>query len=718
MSATLRSFVDIFSTDFGTEEKPVQLTKIEIPKIQRDYAQGRDSKEVQIVRNRFLQALFDAVTQKPITLDFIYGDINENGVLVPLDGQQRLTTLFLLHWYAAKKDAISDEACVCLQKFSYETRFSARKFCEILCRFNPDFASEKNISLQIINQSWFPLEWKKDPTISAMLNMLDAIAEQFKSVNNLWQKLCGGAIKFYFLPIKNLGLTDDLYIKMNSRGKPLTKFEHFKAELERNIKIVDEDLAKSIIYKIDTSWTDLLWNYKDRNKIIDDKFLNYFKYICSVIYYKNGESCQGKNFNEFNLVNNLFSSKNENAKKNIQFLEQMFDCWLNLPNGRNPQEFQSLYISLAHAPGKIIAAKTDVFKDCLETSILPLGTRVLLYAIVVYLMNRDSVTEQQFIRRLRIIQNLIRNSSDEISDSLIGQGRNRMPNILKQVDSIVLKGCIDDGISANFNVYQLKEEKEKITWVEQNDDKAETLYKLEDHELLYGQVGILGLDNIDLSEGFSELFKNPKDIVMQALMMKGNYAQYNGNLVYQLGSPQKNIAWEKLFHQSSGSQNFEITRKVLIALLTEVANPSETLLKAKILDYLNTCESRNLYCFEYYYVKYPWFRKAEFGKYQCSNLKENPYNILVMQTKTKPSENSYQPFLRELGVGSLDRENHGRFLKIGDLTLRCDKKGFLVSKIVDGKEEKEEIRVNQDEKGIDIENRIEKMKQWLREKNL
>lgn len=37
-----------------------------------------------------------------------------------------------------------------------------------------------------------------------------------------------------------MGLTDELYIKMNSRGKPLTVFEHFKAELEREIRALDE----------------------------------------------------------------------------------------------------------------------------------------------------------------------------------------------------------------------------------------------------------------------------------------------------------------------------------------------------------------------------------------------------------------------------------------------------------------------------------------------
>ena len=74
--------------------------KIVIPIIQRDYAQGRIGKEY--LREPFLGQLFDALQQQntELVLDFVYGSV-EKGVLYPLDGQQRLTTLWLLHWYLA-----------------------------------------------------------------------------------------------------------------------------------------------------------------------------------------------------------------------------------------------------------------------------------------------------------------------------------------------------------------------------------------------------------------------------------------------------------------------------------------------------------------------------------------------------------------------------------------------------------------------------------------
>ena len=97
MSTSKHSFMDIFETEFPVGQDSVRLQKIIIPIIQRDYAQGRDDVDVRRIRGRFLEALYRAVTEIPITLDFVYGDIDLNGVMTPLDGQQRLTTLFLLH---------------------------------------------------------------------------------------------------------------------------------------------------------------------------------------------------------------------------------------------------------------------------------------------------------------------------------------------------------------------------------------------------------------------------------------------------------------------------------------------------------------------------------------------------------------------------------------------------------------------------------------------
>ena len=113
----------------------IKNNEIEIPIIQRDYAQGRIGKEN--LRKTFLNDLKKALDDErnELKLDFVYS--SEGSRLNPLDGQQRLTTLWLLHWYIAlKAGVLKDGNCKILNRFSYETRISSREFCRSLCNSN------------------------------------------------------------------------------------------------------------------------------------------------------------------------------------------------------------------------------------------------------------------------------------------------------------------------------------------------------------------------------------------------------------------------------------------------------------------------------------------------------------------------------------------------------------------------------------------------------
>ena len=226
--------------------------KIEIPIIQRDYAQGRVGKEE--LRKSFLRDLKGALgTNKQMKLDFVYGT-NENGVLIPLDGQQRLTTLWLLHWYVAYRAQKLDVTTIeRLRKFSYTTRVSSRQFCEKLAGFSELPPDDLDVASHIKNQIWFRRSWQNDPTIQSMLRMLagtldnalDGIDGVFKChyidclecrspiFDEYWERLTSDycPIVFHHIDLFGIRHPDSLYIKMNARGKPLTSFENFKADL-------------------------------------------------------------------------------------------------------------------------------------------------------------------------------------------------------------------------------------------------------------------------------------------------------------------------------------------------------------------------------------------------------------------------------------------------------------------------------------------------------
>ena len=100
-----------------------------------------------------------------------------------------------------------------------------------------------------------------------------------------------------------------------------------------------------------------------------------------------------------------------------------------------------------------------------------------------------------------------------------------MPAILAEADAIILSGAIDDSIENNFNVSQLSEEKEKITFIDANPEMQETMFELEDHFLLNGQISIVGLENLAYTKRFESLFKCSLDRIDCAMMAIGDYGQ-------------------------------------------------------------------------------------------------------------------------------------------------------------------------------------------------
>ena len=160
---------------YNTLYNILRKQRIEIPIIQRDYAQGREDKVY--LRERLLGKMIKALQSKSdneaLSLDFVYGT-NEHGATWPLDGQQRLTTLWLLHWYLAVRTNNLATAKEWLSNFTYETRTTSRDFCKSLCELDAEAFNQSGMKLVdfIKNQTWFYSKYKLDPTIQGMLRTL------------------------------------------------------------------------------------------------------------------------------------------------------------------------------------------------------------------------------------------------------------------------------------------------------------------------------------------------------------------------------------------------------------------------------------------------------------------------------------------------------------------------------------------------------------------
>ena len=747
MITTAHNFRDIFCT----KETENTVKGIVIPIVQRDYAQGRQTQDVNRIRERFLNVLYDAVVNdKPTTLDFIYGNIEDNR-LIPLDGQQRLTTLFLLHYYIAKHELIPTEEYAFLKEFTYQTRISSREFCEHLVIFEPDF-SQTSLSKQINDQAWFLLEWENDPTVQAMLVMLDAIHEKFASTNGVWEKLTGNAITFYFLPLDQMGITDELYIKMNSRGKPLSPFEHFKAELELKMKEVSQaacgdeqkqiaDLAERISQKIDREWTDLLWPYRNSgignssvDEVTDDEFLRYIHFIGDIISYRNGTL---EIEDDFKLIDHLFSSACPTAKENMQLLERWFDLWVwKSPNKRelgkrNVSEFFDSYISAnGYQPSKISLEKReendtipDLFSECCKyygrknglRSMFPLGRTILLYSFLIYLEHQEEIPDHVFRRRLRIVNNLVRRSSNTLRSEY-------MKELLLQVDKIIIYGVVEqvEEGRARFQSKQMEEEARKLIWTEEHPDKAEMLFKLEDHKFLNGYIGAIGLDHVDWCDRVYSLFECKLACVNRALLSIGDYFEEDG-WRYQIGTDNTRTnmsVWRSIF---SPNRKVDGLKDVLLQLLEKQEVFTNDNLNDISKEYLENSKEMPV---RYYLVKYSSMVPNRFGKYYWRNHQtqgRNSYKVIMMMTEYKFGSN-YDIFLKTLydivsnqasglqepNNDSFSRYNNGRkdklFMNKQNLYLTLDDDVYSICK--DNGEIIESRQIAQNENGIDIEDRV------------
>lgn len=498
---------------------------IEIPKIQRDYAQGR--KNAKDVRTDFLGALYNYLDEnKPNRdLDFIYGSLSDN-VFIPLDGQQRLTTLFLLHWYmaniASQRQALLDAFLRNNgSKFVYQTRPSSSEFCTELIRsdiFNrllsPDEGKNNAVSKTIKNEGWFFLSWKNDPTISSMLSMIDAIEAKFRMRQDFFDRLFNlerRIITFQMLYLNEYKLTDDLYIKMNSRGELLTSFETFKAKLEQHIKneyaserYDNKSLSDYISYNFDRKWADLFWQYKDKKKFVFDTqlmaFIHFifgcsyaeiydpksnFEFLETLLDTDASYGAERLSFNRYNEVGAI-------TKESVKFLVQALDV---LCNGnrviKSYFDFQFFDANM-------------VFTDIINSK-NTYAQRIRFYAYLIALIKSNNINSQQLFQWMRVVFNLTENAYiDNVFDaaSLIKQIKSIYTQVAREYDGDILAYLRDDNKISAFPSWQIEEEKTKALLIGKSTKWENVIYRSERHEYFKGQVGFL-LDFSGIRDAYS-----------------------------------------------------------------------------------------------------------------------------------------------------------------------------------------------------------------------
>lgn len=386
--------------------------------------------------------------------------------------------------------------------FTYETRISSREFCNHLCTIDSnnyknfkDKNKEKGIVEYIRNQTWFYQRYAQDPTVQGMLRTLggtkiedstgndikDGLEEIFgkdTDFQKCWSLLTSEEcpIVFVYKEMKdeNLPLSDDLYVKMNARGKQLTDFENFKADLldfapdpdNPHKKLLGQDIASLM----DNAWTDVFWNVAKAAEVYQVDAI-YFKFIRDYLFAKfiADSSLSASELQDNRFYQDVYKGNNSNNEYTgfnlykevikadvIKDLKQFFSLWQLSrltdeklrPLWKVDKDYFYLiphYLKLKE--GIIVSETTQI-------------GRVVSYAVCRYFEINEEFDEKHFKDWLYFVWNVAENSNIATEDAMIGAIRLMKELSAKSGDILTFLASYSP-ISSKFAERQILEERFK-----------------------------------------------------------------------------------------------------------------------------------------------------------------------------------------------------------------------------------------------------------------
>lgn len=673
---------------------------IEIPVIQRDYAQGRVNSKVNRIRNGFVEALLKAVNNPETSrlhLDFIYGKVesqstqnvqenNYNHVesilafakaytsqvkvglsgsipevdreilkasktkMMPLDGQQRLTTLWLLHYVLYHQS--SYDLPEWMQNFTYKTRKSSTSFISGLIE-NIDSNKSSDYSKEIKKSKWFYKAWLQDPTVKGMLVMIDEIQlqlnERLSSINDeearnqelkkwldhLVSNDKDSAIQFSFLSLSDIDVDDDIYIKMNDRGKQLTDFEIFKNDLldylqnqilAENSLNFTQDKYDEIAKNIDKGWHDMFWNEKEIDEFNVEHTFHYCFLYYLLLYSITKQKSDGKISLEYfsaligDKRNTNFESLdfNELEKLGLISLDSLNYVFKNLEllsDSVYIKTAQELVDEMSFKKGDVPEFGEDFLKRFLRNDSGSIGyyDRTFNYSITSYLNKFKKDLDKEFFKQwCRVLQNLIYNQA-YIQDLETFEIAIKHVNILLDHGADIESTLLDKGKDLNVFPRQRLEEVRKIHLYKKTPKLYNHFLDYERHAYFHGQIGFLismAKDDSDLNveelnnygKKLIKIFEpdNLNDnqfLIARCLLTEKNYFHNKGSARWQFYSNNnalrnKQEDWRSFLGET---ENLEILKNILNKISIE--NWKQDL--NKIIDNYQSDQ------WKYYFVKEP-----------------------------------------------------------------------------------------------------------------
>ena len=334
-----------------------------------------------------------------------------------------------------------------------------------------------------------------------MLNMLNAIAQEQKEHPVSFDQL--ERLQFRSFDIGAYELTDELYIKMNRRGKQLESIENLKAEFVGYLKKIGHDFSKPDSYdrKLDHEWADMAWGCRENDEF-DIRYLRLFnRYFYNLWIMDNLSKEEEKNstpkdlnlhftgtdYRGFDAYKKILSAKEDRIERMVRFFN-----FLASDRG-------IVYSDYLRNPWRDKNKEQDsVYPYLLDVEELSMLDRIALYALMLYVDNasdEDLQSPEHYQAWMRVVWNLI---ADPKLRSY--QAQRRYMLLLAQlapysttIESFLISTDIEKiGISSTGDEKaRLKLEQDKLRYIERYPNRREALLRAERIPCLQGQVGFL-----------------------------------------------------------------------------------------------------------------------------------------------------------------------------------------------------------------------------------
>jgi hypothetical protein len=527
-----------------------------IPDMQRDYCWAYTRSETNgnsLVSNFVRDLKQQAQSKEPINMGLLYAYESPKHHIQLCDGQQRLTTLYLLFGEifrklteGQRKKRVKDLLQVIgvngqrLPRLQYAIRETTLSFLDDLVK---EYLLEDSCSAEeITEQDWFFSEYSLDPSALNMLEAIKVIKNELSDFDQLEQlaDLLLDRIEFLYFDMVNRTYGEEQFVVINTTGKPLTTSENIKPKLlgeldDHNVR-EEYDGKTALRYCADLweTWVDFFWQHSDDSGRVADNDLNEFfrwVYVLEKINRSDNEGAQATLQSAKHTILNL--REDDKPESSVALINLIQDYFLAFETVSNDEEITKWLF------------KGEPLSQIQLFVLLPLLNFIKLF--------RSQITDRDYLRVKRYFQAKSKQSTvtKSIVDAVVAAAR--LPIVLhgyneRDIASITsMKEKISETIlnecdRYKFNLAKAAEDREKV---------EESFWKAENLGISQGNIEyefqILGIDfsedinNFSL-EQFDKLtailqltLESPNNLIRRTLLIFGDYTKWE-SYTYKLGA--------------------------------------------------------------------------------------------------------------------------------------------------------------------------------------